>query len=113
MNHFMYIDTVNIKVEDLEKTVTWYTKTMGFQLLWRDDYIACIDTGNRSRLTFIQRDSLPGPASVVNIYTDNVEKAHEYVKTKTIDVSDIRDYGSVRLFVFSDTEGNKITMCQY
>jgi len=117
-NIFKRIDTVFIRVKNLEKASEWYESIMGFKITWKDmsgGYVSFAIGETALTLSRIPEGTelKVSEAPLFNFYVSNVNEAHEYLTEKGIEVSEITVDGDVSWFSFKDLDGNKLEVCSF
>lgn len=117
-NIFKRIDTVFVKVKNLEKSSEWYEMVMGFHLTWSDMAGGYVSFAvGETALTLVQipeeLELKVSESSTFNFYVSDVSEAHEYLLEKGAEPSEITVDGNVKWFSFKDLEGNKLEVCSF
>lgn len=110
---FRRIDTVFVRVRNLDDAVTWYTEKLGLRLRWRQPGVACLNV-SETPLTLLEAsdDFVPAAEAPFNFYTDDIEAAHRFLKEAGVTVDDeILAGDGVRWFGFRDPDGNRLEVC--
>ncbi|WP_164931398.1 VOC family protein [Longirhabdus pacifica] len=107
------IDSTFLQVEDMERACQWYHDTLGFPILWRTDIIIALKVGDKTPLTLVKKGTVPANHPPFHFFTSNIEKVRDAMIENNIQVEEIRDYGTVQLLDFIDSEGNHLHVCQY
>ncbi|MFD2673362.1 VOC family protein [Marinicrinis sediminis] len=110
---FQHMDTVFIRVKHFERAVQWYESKLKLSVIWRTDLIAAFRAGDKTTITLVQKDVVPDPFPIWNLYTPNIVHAHQVMTENGIKTSPIRDYGTVQMFDFTDVEGHLFNVCHY
>lgn len=112
------IDTVIVRVSDIEASKRWYQEKLGLNIIWDDaeTKLAVLDTNGPTSLTLWQT----GQKIVINRETasypifktqDAIALRHELQK-RGIEVGDVSEDDHVSYFFFYDPEGNVLEACQ-
>lgn len=112
---FKRIDTVFLQVNNLEKSVKWYTELLGFNLRWIDNEsgYAAINI-SETPLTLVRTNKVePPPHIPFNFYTSDIKTAHTKLKENGVEVEGIIAYGNVLSFKFKDIDGNELGVCYF
>lgn len=107
------IDTVFLRVPNLEQTLAWYLEHFGFSVKWRTDVIATLQIGGTTPITLVQQDTVAEEYPLFNFYTEDIEDAYDRMTSAGIRTTPIRDYGTVQLFDFWDEDGHVSNVCHY
>jgi len=117
---FRRIDTVILRVADLDTAVSWYRAVLAADPLYRDDTerLAVLPVG-AGTITLWQRkpdEAVPmtrGRSGTYPIFAvDDVETAHAFASTFTGDIEPLQAGAGVRFFGFRDPDGNYLEACQ-
>lgn len=119
---FSRLDTVILRVEDLQKSEVWYKEKLGFSPGYRDEQekLIVFDLGGTTSLTIYQLkpgEKLPRPgqgsATTFPIFlAEDASKTHEILKSRGVAVEAVQEGGGVRYFGFFDLNGNRLEVCQ-
>lgn len=113
---FKRIDTVFIKVSNIDKSLEWYKEVLELELRWRHGNYAAFDV-SETALTIYQEDDTsafdPINYSTFNFYVSDINEAHRHIKSKDVVIGDIQDGGDVQWFSFEDLDGNKLQACYF
>lgn len=110
---FKRIDTVFLKVKDLDQAIEWYTKVLGFDLRWKVEGYAALNI-SETPLTLVQAtgEFSPIKESSFNFYVSDVNEAHEHLKKHGVQLGPIES-NEVQWFWFSDSDGNRLEVCSF
>jgi catechol 2,3-dioxygenase-like lactoylglutathione lyase family enzyme len=116
---FERIDTVIVRVRDIEAAKRWYREKLGLEPTFEDDgeQLAVLGCGGTS-LTLWQwasHEAAPSPADAgcYPIFSAvDVEQAWRTLRTRGVTVEPVTDAGGVRWFRFRDLDGNQLEACQ-
>ena len=108
------LELVAVPVSDVDRAKAFYTDKAGFN----PDY----DHQVNDQLRFVQLtppgsacsiaigvglvDSDPGTAKGLQLVVDEIEAAHEELRTRGVEVSEIQDFPWGRFVFFADPDGN-------
>jgi catechol 2,3-dioxygenase-like lactoylglutathione lyase family enzyme len=112
---FARIDTVFVRVRDLDAAARWYGETFDLEERFRSDWIVVLNLGE-TPLTLLKSDQEPfTPASEAhfNFYVPDVLKAHAHLQERGVPTGPNEDGGGVRWFWFSDPDGNRLEVCHF
>ncbi len=109
------LELVPVPVGDVDRAKAFYTEKVGF--------VADHDQQVNENLRFVQltppgsacsiyigtglTEMKPGSLEGVQMVVADIEKAHEHLASRGVDVSDIEDLAWGRFVYFSDPDGNK------
>ncbi len=110
---FDRIDTIFLQVDDFERAFEWYHKTLGFPVIWRTDIIAALKAGDRTPITLVKKGAVSERHPLFNFYAPDIQKAHDTLRERGVSVGEIRDYGTVQIFDFTDIEGHVLNACHF
>ncbi|SDX58224.1 VOC family protein [Paenibacillus sp. CF384] len=108
-----------VPVSDLERSTTWYTEMLGFEITGRDEPRATVMMMNDHRIMFclvksynIVQHAFPQNDYQVeqyfNFHTDDVKEAYRNLKDKGADIGEIVHYDDgISGFPLYDPDGNK------
>ena len=112
---FQRIDTVFLKVKNLDRSVTWYTEVLGFSLRWRSETHAALNIGE-TPLTLVQapenHTSLMEQA-YFNFYVEDIQLAYSHLKNHQVEVGEVGSDEQVSWFSFKDIDGNQLDVCSF
>ncbi|AEM69424.1 Glyoxalase/bleomycin resistance protein/dioxygenase [Allomuricauda ruestringensis DSM 13258] len=118
-NHFLQgIDTVILRVSDIEKAKSWYTEKLGFKNVHEDKKLKLVvlDTFSPTSLTIWETQEKivlnPNTASYPIFRTLDAHLAHQRLKLNGITVGEIITDHVVTYFTIHDTDGNILEVCQ-
>ncbi len=112
------IDTVIIRVNDLEQSMAWYQDKMGFTTVWNDQHmkLVVLDTRGPVGITLWQTDQKiechKDTASFPIFKTTDVNSLHEHLIGQGVVTEPIIRDEDVAYFVFYDPDGNILEACQ-
>ncbi|MGE5633367.1 MAG: VOC family protein [Caulobacteraceae bacterium] len=115
---FQRIDTIFIKVRDMDKAVEWYTKTLGLKLKWRNDEggYAAIEIGGAPITFVLDKDNenfRPYEESPFIIYVRDIEEARNSLTAQNVQAGPIETLYDSKWFWFKDPDGNVARVCHY
>jgi catechol 2,3-dioxygenase-like lactoylglutathione lyase family enzyme len=113
---FTRIDTVFVRVRDLDAAARWYTETLGFAERFRSDWIVVLNA-SETALTLIRpertEDFCPAIEAPFNFYVPDVQRAHDHLLSRDVETGPISDGGDVLWFWFKDPDGNQLEVCHF
>ena len=117
---FKRLDTVIIRVSNIERARHWYEEKLGFDVIFCDEpeKLAIFDLGGDTSLTLWQLK--PGESLAPTKFsgtfpifvTDNIGEAHKTLSGLGVKVASIENGGGVTWFKLSDIDGNTLEVCQ-
>lgn len=117
-NFLQGIDTVIMRVSDIQKSIEWYTQKLGLKVLYRDERLklAVLDTFSPTSLTLLETDekAQPNPrrASYPIFRTDEIQEAHRLLTSLGVNVGELITDQVVTYFTFYDLDDNILEVCQ-
>nr|MBO2471919.1 hypothetical protein [Bacillota bacterium] len=115
MRMFRRIDTVFLRVRNLDDAVAWYTEKLGLALKWRQPGLACLGLGE-TPLTLLEAadEFVPAEEPPFNFYAADIEEARRRLRDAGVEVDEeIQSDGTVRWFGFADLDGNRLEVCSW
>lgn len=112
------IDTVILRVSNIENAKNWYIEKLGFGLLYEDpaSRLAVLDTYGPTSLTLWQTDyTLSVHRDTANypiLKTVQVEALRNELVHRGVETSEISYGDGVSFFQFFDPDGNVLEACQ-
>ncbi len=116
------IDTVLVRVHNLEATRVWYSNVLGLQPVYEDadERLVVFGVGSGASLTLHELKA--GEETVAGcgarcypiFYAEDIEATHRHFMEHGVVVGPITgEVGGTRWFVFEDIEGNPMEVCHY
>jgi catechol 2,3-dioxygenase-like lactoylglutathione lyase family enzyme len=112
------IDTIIMRVSDIEKSKKWYQDKLDLTPVWGDPTIKLVvlDTDSPTSLTIWQTDekieSNKETLSYPIFRTLDANKARQELQSKGVNVGEVIDDNFVKYFLFYDLDGNILEACQ-
>ncbi len=106
-----HISNIFIRVSDLEKSIDWYTKTLGFRNNWlhHEGGYASIDYEGFP-VILIKKESMDetkqSDFSLLNFHTANIEEAHKYFNSQGVNTGEVETLDNAKWFWFKDPDDN-------
>lgn len=119
---FTKIDTVIMRVRNLEQARQWYEEKLGFKPGYVDERerLVVFEIGGPTSLTIWEwkpGEAVPDtkqPSSFPIFYPEDVMEAHRTLAERGVDVGPIEgEPGSTQWFFFRDPDGNRMEVCHY
>ncbi len=117
---FRKVDTVILRVSDLDKAREWYREKLGVRELFgkKQDNLIVVSVGGDTSLTLWQMN--PGqelaPSNKLGSFpilmSDDVRKAYRTLTERGVKTEPVQSGGSVQWFAFFDLDGNRIEVCE-
>lgn len=117
---FSRLDTVILRVRDLEKSKIWYEEKLGLTASYFDEKekLVIFDLGGTTSFTIWQlkqNEKLPpsDSAGTFPIFlSDDANATYQLLKSRNVAVKSVEESGGVRFFGFFDPDGNHLEVCQ-
>lgn len=112
------IDTVIIRVSDVNLSKKWYSEKLGLTPIWDDSNLKLVvmDTGSPTSLTLWQTDekihSNKNTASYPIFRTVDAKASRNELLNSGVDVSEIIEDEVVKFFQIYDPDGNILEACE-
>ena len=117
--HFLQgIDTVILRVSDIEKSKEWYTKKLGLVAIHQDEKLKLVvlDTFSPTSLTIWETDEKIQPNPRTSSYpifrTTDAKEAHRHLKNREVNVGKLTTDHIVTYFTFQDLDNNILEVCE-
>lgn len=108
------IDTLCLKVSDVEKSSKWYQELLGFKVAFKDDGYRVLSVGNGDGvpLTIEEGDTVPNANQSYPIFfTKDIKGTYEKLKHQGVRVGELYYDGVNNFFDFYDLDDNKLQIC--
>ena len=121
-NPFTRVDTVIVRVPDLDKVRKWYEEKLGFEAGFggKKERIVAFKTGGETSLTIYElkpgEKKNPGqiPSSYPIFYAPDIAKAHQHLTDREVKVGPIEgDPKDTQWFSFWDLDQNLLEVCHW
>jgi catechol 2,3-dioxygenase-like lactoylglutathione lyase family enzyme len=112
------IDTVIVRVSDIETSKKWYQEKLDLSPIWDDTNLKLVvfDTSSPTSLTIWQTEKVikndKDTASYPIFKTLNANTARKELQEKGVRVGEVIDDSFVKYFFFYDPDGNVLEACQ-
>jgi predicted enzyme related to lactoylglutathione lyase len=108
-------DSIYYHVRDLERSVLFYSNVLGFDLQSRDVVARFLVDGVLLELVPADQDeSISGLGNArLCLGVSDIEEARETLRTRGVDVGEVKHVNNGSLAVFSDPDGNELALWQY
>jgi catechol 2,3-dioxygenase-like lactoylglutathione lyase family enzyme len=112
------IDTVIVRVSNIEVSKVWYQNKLGLTTIWDDPKmkLAVLDTNSQTSLTLWQTDQKLAinrdTASYPIFKTQDAEALKQEFERQGIEAGEVIQDDFVKYFFFFDPDGNVLEACQ-
>lgn len=117
--HFLQgIDTVILRVSNIEKSKDWYVQKLGLKAIHQDEKLRLVvlDTFSPTSLTIWETDERiqtnPRTATYPIFRTLDAKEAYEQLKNRDVRVGELITDHVVTYFTFHDLDNNILEVCQ-
>ena len=117
--HFLQgIDTVILRVADIQRSKLWYTEKLGFKSIHEDEKmkLVVLDTFSPTSWTIWETNVHikinPGTTAYPIFRTLDASMAHKKLKERGVSVGELTTDHVVTYFTFEDLDGNILEVCQ-
>jgi len=110
------MDTVCLKVNDIEASSSWYQETLGFKESFKGEGYRVLSIGDSgAALTIKEGDegTLPGNHAYPIFFAKEIEQTREKLKEQSIKVSELKKDGRNTFFDVYDLDNNKLQVCYW
>jgi len=118
-NNFLQgIDTLIVRVSDIEISRNWFIQKLSFTVLHEDPIhrLAVLDTHSPVSITLWQTDEpikINAKTTAYPIFrTADAQQAHDHLSAMGVTVGEIITDHAVTYFTFHDPDGNILEVCQ-
>lgn len=112
------IDTLILRVSEIEKSKEWYTQKLGLKTIHSDEKLKLVvlDTFSSTSLTIWETDEKIQPNPLTASYpifnTIDAKEAHEQLMNSNVNVGELITDHVVTYFTFRDPDNNILEVCQ-
>jgi catechol 2,3-dioxygenase-like lactoylglutathione lyase family enzyme len=112
------IDTVIVRVNNIEVSKIWYQTKLGLTVIWEDPnmQLVVLDTDSPTSLTLWQTDQKvvvnKHTASYPIFKTANADVLRNELEKRGVEVGEVIQDDYVKYFLFFDPDGNVLETCQ-
>lgn len=117
--HFLQgIDTIILRVSNIEKAKEWYTQKLGLRAIHQDEKLKLVvlDTFSPTSLTIWETNETintnPRTATYPIFRAIDAQEAHAQLMSREVHVGDLTSDHVVTYFTFRDIDGNILEVCQ-
>jgi catechol 2,3-dioxygenase-like lactoylglutathione lyase family enzyme len=116
------VDHVQLPVPNIDDAVEWYTRYLGFQLLFKCDDLATLglsqgpplmlhQTPHTSRVSWTSANEMPMPAFL--FHTETIHRLKEILEGSGATLRFLQDESFAWVLKFADPYGNELGVLQY
>ncbi|WP_202710228.1 VOC family protein [Sporosalibacterium faouarense] len=113
---FKRIDTIFLRVKNIEESLKWYEEIMDLEIRWKSENYAAFNLGETA-FTIYEPENItefkPSEYATFNFYVSNITEAYDNLKSKGVELGSIEDGGGVQWFWFKDISGNRLEVCYF
>ncbi|MFB5661925.1 VOC family protein [Alteribacillus sp. HJP-4] len=114
---FERIDTIVLKVTELEKASRWYQEYLGLNEVFKGEGYRVLQVGGGDTPLTLEHRSEGHPIkqnlSYPIFFPTDLEGAYRQLKEKGVEVSTIKSDGTNSYFHFYDPDGNRLEVCHW
>lgn len=110
------IDTLCMKVKNVEKSGDWYENLLGFSVVFKGEGYRVLRVGDGSNVPLtIEEGNITHNAdqSYPIFYSKDIQGLYEKLKEHNVKVSKLHDDGINHYFNFFDLDDNKLQVCHF
>ncbi|WP_342429993.1 VOC family protein [Neobacillus sp. FSL H8-0543] len=109
------IDTVCLKVINVEESSEWYQNILGFKETYKGEGYRILSIGNsKVPLTIEEGDVKPINNGTYPIFfSKDINKIYKKLKEQGVNVSELHNDGVNNFFDFYDRDNNKLQICYW
>jgi methylmalonyl-CoA/ethylmalonyl-CoA epimerase len=116
------VDHVQLPVPSIDDAVEWYTRYLGFQILFKCDDLATLglsqgpplmlhQTSHTTRVSWTSANEMPMPAFL--FHTQTIHRLKEILEDSGATLRFLKDEGFAWVLKFTDPYGNELGILQY
>lgn len=115
---FSGIDTLIIRVSNIEQSGQWYQEKLGLGIIWDapEMKLRVLDSGSPVSITLWETGEPIQPNPATTAYpifsTADAAASRALLMERQVKTSELTDDGTVRYFFFYDPDGNVLEACQ-
>ena len=112
------IDTIILRVSDLNNSVDWYTNNLGFDRLFedKDNKLTVLDTHGPTSLTLWESESVSAVNKNSDCYpifkTTDAKQLRDRLLTLGVSSDELQEDDAIRFFNFYDPDGKILEACE-
>lgn len=110
------VETVFVRVCDLEKSLEWYQRVLGLSIKWKseDRNAVAFSTGGETDITLVRESQVEKLSdNTFNFFVKDIITFQQQLKNEGIDVSEVKKWFNIEYISFKDLEGNFLEACHY
>lgn len=106
----MKIETVFIKVKNINLSKNWYQNVLGLTVNWenKDKKVVAFNCGETDLTLVQEQNPIPYNDSTFNILVNDIENLHHQLSKKDILLSKIKQWNNIHYFELKDLDGNHL-----
>lgn len=101
------VETVFIRVSDIEKSSAWYKSVLQLDIKWGKEGMAAFKLGETD-ITIMQQELDITKDVTFNLLVNDIHSFRQHLKSLNINVSDIKTWEDLYYISFLDIDGNEI-----
>ena len=117
---FARVDTIVLRVRDVEASASWYTHALGAREVFADraERLVVLGLAGETTITLWQLKSGeelrqgPVPAAFPILASSNAAADRDALEALGVDVAPMVESENMRFFAFKDPDGNHIEVCE-
>lgn len=117
---FSRIDTLILRVRDLQRACDWYATTLGLTAVYTDaeEGLAVLPVGESGSLTLwqLKKGEVPPARDAAGAYpifaAADAAADHVALSARGVEVGELTEGPGVRFFTFRDPDGNRLEACE-
>ncbi|WP_156290031.1 VOC family protein [Oceanobacillus salinisoli] len=111
------IDTICLKVSNIEQSSKWYQEVLGFKEIFKGDNYLILGVGSSEIPLTLEKETV-NHASKRNqvypiFYTRNIEEAYKKLQKYKVKTSDIQNDGINQFLDLYDLDENRLQVCYW
>ncbi|ASS76660.1 hypothetical protein CIG75_17915 [Tumebacillus algifaecis] len=117
---FERVDTVILRVQDLQAARAWYEQKLGLTAGYYDEAEGYLVLNlSETPISLYQlragetRPSKGAAGSYPILFTKEIERVHAVLTERGVEVEPIQTGGGVSYFIFHDLDGNRLEACMF
>ncbi|MFF2755749.1 VOC family protein [Psychrobacillus sp. NPDC058041] len=115
MNLVERIDTVCLKVSDVNKVSQWYQEVLGLQEQYKENHYVILSVGTSGVPLTLEKGSTETNENTAYpiFFSSNIEHTFNVLTENGVKVTEIQKDGLNTFFNFCDLDGNKLQICYW